>query len=130
MNGCLKSFSPPACQPQLARDERRARGIYYTPPDIARLATKLTLGPLTTAPRILDPACGAGEFLMEAYRTLRQRFGPAAARRAIFGADIDADAVSAARDRLTTVDPRFDSTNLQVADALDRRSLQIGRAHV
>ena len=69
-----------------------------------------TAAPAGTAVRILDPACGAGIFLLAAYRRLAQRTtaspDPAALRadaaegplcRSVFGTDIDPESVSAAR---------------------------------
>jgi hypothetical protein len=60
------------------RSAQRARGVYYTPAAVARYIVDRTLGPLLDAapedelPRlaVLDPACGAGAFLTEAYRVL------------------------------------------------------------
>jgi adenine-specific DNA-methyltransferase len=88
-------FSPPHNEPQLARQEKRAKGVYYTPPEVVRWIVTRSLAilrgreslasdnfqPATTslakdsrppdvAPpeplRILDPSCGAGAFLLEA----------------------------------------------------------------
>src|SRR5206468_265145 len=58
-------------KPQL----RKARGIYYTPAPLAEHVVERTIGRLlegqTTRPvRILDAACGAGVFLVLAYRRL------------------------------------------------------------
>ncbi len=51
-------------------DDRRGRGSYYTPPALAAEVAHLTLAPLLTAesapPRVLDPAMGAGAFLIAA----------------------------------------------------------------
>jgi SAM-dependent methyltransferase len=120
------AFSRPLHEPQLARDERRATGVYYTPPEIVRLIVDLTLEPLlgsdvrsATPPRILDPACGAGEFLVDAQRRLSERFGPMAAAKSVFGSDIDSRAIAIARQRL----PDLDRINLLVGDALNCAAL-------
>jgi len=57
---------------------RKAGGIYYTPTNVVRHIVKSTLGrllefsnPGTVAKlRVLDPACGSGSFLLEAYQVL------------------------------------------------------------
>lgn len=57
---------------------RRAEGVYYTPRLIADTLVRRTLGPLSTGKspsellmiRVLDPACGAGTFLLAAYQHL------------------------------------------------------------
>lgn len=77
-------------------DERRARGAFYTPPELVEwvLSRALTSG---TA-RVLDPACGTGNFLVAAAR----RLGDV---RAVYGSDIDEQAVRIARLRLQAEDP-------------------------
>ncbi len=66
-------FSPPRDEPLLTRKEKRAKGVYYTPPEIVRWLVKRSLELLTAAGqassslRILDPSCGAGAFLHEAH---------------------------------------------------------------
>src|SRR5262249_24618639 len=106
-----RQFSPAACQPQLSPTDRKRFGVFYTPPEIVRLIAGLVLQPRRIArsavPRLIDPACGAGEFLLEAYRRLAEARGECAAREAVFGIDIDSSAVNTARSRLQAVDPRF-----------------------
>jgi len=119
------AFSPPTQEPQLSRDARRATGVYYTPPEIVRLIVELTLGPLRPhrGPlekplRVLDPACGAGEFVIEAHRFITATYDGTAARDAVFGVDIDPAAVSAARQRLCGIDSERHVKNLFAGDAL------------
>jgi SAM-dependent methyltransferase len=50
------------------RNQRKKLGEFYTPPSIARYIIK-RLG-IHRDSRILDPACGSGTFLIEAYRTM------------------------------------------------------------
>jgi hypothetical protein len=59
------------------RGERRRRGAFYTPTDIADRLAEFTLDPLlevwTSADKpllVLDPACGAGVFVRAAYRRI------------------------------------------------------------
>src|SRR5205085_2161130 len=112
----------PACQPRLSRPERKRLGVFYTPPEIARLIVELVLQPnsigATSPPRVLDPACGAGEFLLEAHRWLAVSHGAAAARQAIFGIDVNPSAVAAARSRLHAVDSRFPANHIVSCNAL------------
>lgn len=50
----------------------RQDGVYYTPPVLAEfvLAQVLTVDELKKCPRVLDPACGSGVFLVEAFRRM------------------------------------------------------------
>jgi SAM-dependent methyltransferase len=123
-------FTPPL-EPARSRDERRALGAYYTPPEIVRVVVDRVLGPLlarAAAPRVLDPACGGGEFLMEVHRRLRLRYRDEPLTTAICGVDLDPAAVRLARGRLAAehrpMDRRADKCIL-LGDALDPRLLQV-----
>ena len=121
--------------------DRRRHGVYYTPLPVVRhmLGRAWAAWAGGRPPRVLDPACGAGVFLVEAYRRLlddeESRHGRplttderlARLRASIFGMDIDAMAVEATRRALlrealgpdATAHPNTDlSANLFVADAL------------
>lgn len=50
------------------RDQRKKLGEFYTPPSIARYIVK-RVG-IGRDSRVLDPACGSGTFLIEAYREM------------------------------------------------------------
>jgi SAM-dependent methyltransferase len=50
------------------RNQRKKLGEFYTPPSIARYIIK-RVG-IDRHSRVLDPACGSGTFLIEAYRTM------------------------------------------------------------
>jgi type I restriction-modification system DNA methylase subunit len=62
------------------RTKRKSQGIYYTPQFVVRYIVRQTLGKLLEAPdmtpekahqlAILDPACGSGSFLIEAFDVL------------------------------------------------------------
>lgn len=109
---------------------RGEQGSYYTPPELARTMCELSIGPqlarLAGQPdphavlnvMAVDPACGAGVFLIEAARliasTLTVRIGgplvgtgvhtalvlPQVMRECIFGIDIDPVAVDLAKTAL------------------------------
>jgi len=54
------------------KGKARQDGAYYTPPALAEfvLARLLTIDVLKQTPRVLDPACGSGIFLVEAFRRM------------------------------------------------------------
>jgi tRNA1(Val) A37 N6-methylase TrmN6 len=123
-------FSVPQDEPELSREECRARGVYYTPPEIAAWIVAETYGPLLedwngvgSAPRLLDPACGGGVFLLAARERLEKRRSElglrnepqaAAVRSAIHGRDIDTGAIA----NLRTKWPELPAANLRCADTL------------
>ena len=76
-------------------------GRVYTPPALAARLVRRALEPLEGAPRICDPACGEGAFLVEARRFLVERGAdPCEAERCLFGMDVDGEAVARARREL------------------------------
>src|SRR5262249_40292830 len=117
--------SPPEFEPALPATQRKAQGVYYTPPEIAERIVEWTLEPLIEEQRtvksklrILDPSCGAGEFLMAAYRRLAVTLGNEIARSALWGIDIDESAVAVARARLQSLDSAFPIEQIIAANAL------------
>ncbi|MFC1614635.1 N-6 DNA methylase, partial [Gemmatimonadota bacterium] len=60
--------------PDTIKEESKARreGAFYTPPILAEfvLSKILTPNSLKKEPRVLDPACGSGIFLVEAFRRI------------------------------------------------------------
>ncbi len=90
--------------------EREASGAYYTPPEIVDFVLNEVLPWGEAGARsVLDPACGSGIFLVEAYRRLVERERRARARRqldvdvlrdilvaSIHGVDINEEAVRVA----------------------------------
>ncbi len=96
---------------------RRAAGRFYTPSHLVEYLIEHTLPPLLANRRLtrdeplrlVDPACGAGHFLLAAYEHLLERYRaerPAPwsrrqrlliLRRHIFGVDLDPQAVEVAR---------------------------------
>ncbi len=118
-------FLPAEFEPTLAAGERKAQGVYYTPPEIAERIVDWTLRPLLeerrateTELRILDPSCGAGEFLVAAFRRLSAMVGSDAARSALWGVDTDDSAVGIARARLKSIDPAFPVDQVITTDTL------------
>ena len=114
-------FSLPENSPILSRGARRARGVYYTPPELVEIVLELTLPGLPSGGtgherQILDPACGAGEFLVGAAKWLAAR-GQSALLR---GVDTDSSAAGAARRRLAALDA---SASVIVGDGLDKELL-------
>lgn len=100
---------------------RRELGAFYTPPDVADGLVERALPP--GAPRVCDPACGDGAFLLAAARQLEARGidRTTIARDLLWGIDVDADAVTAARAAITEwagVDP---DGHLIVGDGLAHR---------
>jgi adenine-specific DNA-methyltransferase len=128
------SFSKPQHEPHLMREDRRARGVFYTPVEIAEWIVAQTYEPLLrqwhgeqSPPKLLDPACGAGVFLQAAMTALRNRCQQLqlskpeeqlAITQALFGTDIDEPTVKTARRQ--TMLP---ASNLQCADALAESEL-------
>ncbi|MEO1347396.1 MAG: N-6 DNA methylase [Cyanobacteria bacterium J06635_15] len=86
---------------------RKRQGSYFTPIDMADRMVRTTLTPVLQSaeglPRLLDPACGGGIFLLRAYRELlRQRdrypsLEPLTTaqllEQCLFGIDLDAGAL-------------------------------------
>lgn len=55
-----------------AASDAKDTSTHYTPPELVQYIVNEVLTPdvLTTSPRVLDPACGSGIFLAEAYRAI------------------------------------------------------------
>ncbi|MFG3157119.1 N-6 DNA methylase [Streptomyces sp. NPDC048219] len=133
---------------------RATLGSWYTPPEVAAAMCRLSFGPqlgkLSQHPDpgnvlqilVIDPACGAGVFLIEATRLIARRLAervsgvtpapavhlkhalPVVMRECVFGVDIDPVAVDLARTALwLEVDGRmpfdFMDRNVIVGNALD-----------
>ncbi len=101
------------------RARRKQQGIYYTPQFVVRYIVRQTLGRLLDDPamtperarrlRVLDPACGSGSFLIEAFDVLDRWLAQhdphtdARARRLailqdnLYGVDLDDQAVEVTR---------------------------------
>ena len=97
---------------------RRALGAFYTPADVADRLVELTLP--SGAPRVCDPACGDGAFLLAAARHLERRGidRTTIARDLLWGTDVDADAVAAARAAIAEWSGVAPDGHVLVADGL------------
>ena len=84
------SLDPDAVETSLTaiEDERRERGVFYTPQWVTSYIVDSTVGPIAADFKfdperlrtitILDPACGSGAFLAEAFRYLLELAAAAA----------------------------------------------------
>lgn len=105
---------------------RKAKGAFYTPAPVVRGLVDAVLSRLDDAPSVLDPACGAGAFLLAALRRLSLRERPGQVLPRLHGVDLDARAVGLARAALVVEAARLDpgvglgapGPRLQVGDAL------------
>lgn len=87
---------------KIARAQKRADGVFYTPADVANYMAENSLLPLIgndARVSVFDPACGTGVFLRASLSVYKQR-EPAAdlfkiAKDLLFGTDIDPWAVDA-----------------------------------
>lgn len=89
-----------------AADEARSQGLHYTPVELVHLTLDPVFEGLTPDARIIDPACGSGAFLVEAFRRLvwRASEGKPASRQIVrnilykqlFGIDINRAALGIA----------------------------------
>jgi hypothetical protein len=100
----------------------RRRGAHYTAPDVALGLVARVLDHWNGAgvPRVIDPACGAGVFLVAAAELLVRRGADASsALRSLHGADLDPQAIDAAHRALgewAGIDAS--DADLRVADGL------------
>jgi len=90
-----------------SEDSARSRqGSFYTPAGLVEATLDLALGDaaLPAAPRVLDPACGAGHFLLAVAARLGAGLPPAdrlhLVENTIYGVDLDPIAVELCRLRL------------------------------
>ena len=81
----------PERQPQVATSERKRLGMFYTPPDLARFLVDWAVR--AGDDRVLDPACGAAVFLIEAEKRLKA-LGGHVGPGSLIGYEIDGNAVA------------------------------------
>ncbi|CCE98542.1 hypothetical protein SFHH103_04051 (plasmid) [Sinorhizobium fredii HH103] len=89
-----------------AADDAEAQGLHYTPIELVHLTLDPVFEQLPGSARIVDPACGSGAFLVEAFRRLvwRATGGKPASRQLVreilygqlFGIDINKSALGIA----------------------------------
>ncbi|RJO67440.1 MAG: N-6 DNA methylase [Myxococcales bacterium] len=72
ISAIYEEFYHPETKDDTKKKKARQDGAYYTPPVLAEfvLSRVLTEGVLKKNPRVLDPACGSGIFLVEAFRRI------------------------------------------------------------
>ena len=79
----------------VSHQTRKARGAYYTPPEIASFLSRWAIGCRPAI--VLDPTCGDGVILQAAGRELRAL---GVAKPALVGIDIDEEALQQTAERL------------------------------
>jgi len=86
------------------RARQRATGVFYTPSHVVEYILENTVLPThgdnsAPIPRVLDPACGTGAFLLPAFRARAgsQAQGVLTPLTSLYGVDIDPYAVAATR---------------------------------
>ncbi|KMO22857.1 HsdM family class I SAM-dependent methyltransferase [Methylobacterium indicum] len=89
-----------------AAEEAHAQGLHYTPIELVHLTLDPVFEQLPLGARVIDPACGSGAFLVEAFRRLvwRASQGKPASRKVVrnilhnqlFGLDINPSALGIA----------------------------------
>lgn len=88
---------------KLQPDQRRLKGVFYTPDLLAEWMVRGTLKHCLESdieePTLLDPACGAGAFLLAAHRIFTAS-GIVHPVRLMHGVDVDEFALRSVRDRL------------------------------
>ncbi|MEE8104291.1 MAG: N-6 DNA methylase [Planctomycetota bacterium] len=112
----------------LCDGHRRNAGAHYTPRELTRSIVSRALADRDgAAPRVCDPACGCGAFLVEVARTLAKRGEVDVAdvvRDCVFGVDLDPRAVEMTRLALwllvgdVTLSPDSVAPNIRCGDAL------------
>lgn len=72
ISSIYEEFYHSSASEEVKRSTVRQGGAYYTPPVLAEFLLSRVLTPETikNTPRILDPACGSGIFLVEAFRRI------------------------------------------------------------
>lgn len=91
----MAATSPPALEApgdrdaQSARDRCRDRGVYYTPPTLARVLAEWALE--HQPERVLEPSFGDGVFLRASLDAM-EKAGVTDPKRRLFGVEIDAEA--------------------------------------
>lgn len=110
----------------VSANEKKKNGIAYTPNEIKKIIIDKLLVQ-DRAPKIIDPACGCGAFLISAVESISKRYGISykeVIENYIFGIDIDAIAVRRTKVLLTLLtylngEQEMCSFHLYNANALD-----------
>lgn len=87
--------------PSEALEGRKARGAFFTPPEIAEFLTRWAIHDKPEA-LVLDPTCGESVFLIESGRALRDLgVSPDRLDAQVFGVDVHPESLSASSDLLS-----------------------------
>ena len=72
ISSIYEEFYHPSAIDEEKKNKARQDGAFYTPPVLVELVLSrtLTFSELMKKPRILDPACGSGTFLVESFRRI------------------------------------------------------------
>lgn len=108
-------------------EERHDLGQYYTPPEVVRLINRICV--TSGGDRVMDPGCGSGSFLVDAYRRLREldpSLDHEAALDQIHGVDINRFPahLSAINLALRDLDTATHQVNVEVADFFNVDAIQ------
>lgn len=94
INGVSHDVIGASFEKSLEYFERKNLGQYYTPKEIVEyILSQLNI---TKDTKILDPACGCGSFIMEAFELLKREYGLRSIKN-IYGVDINENAVNMTR---------------------------------
>ncbi|WP_395680496.1 class I SAM-dependent DNA methyltransferase [Dokdonella sp.] len=86
---------------EVVADQRKARGAFFTPPEISRFMAAWALR--TPRDRVLEPSCGEAAFLVPAASRLRELGAPQEALvEQLHGQDIHAESLEEARQILSS----------------------------
>jgi len=77
-------------------EDRKKRGVFYTPPDMARFMVEMD-GLQWREGKVLDPACGSGVLLSAAYDAMRHNDTHRHVLQRLWGVDLDPYAVRITR---------------------------------
>jgi predicted RNA methylase len=109
---------------------KAGEGQYFTPRRVIDSAVKIM--EITRKDKIIDPACGTGGFLIEAYRSVAENMKPPNARtfahKQIWGVDKDGINVKLARAMMVILGDG--SSNIHVGDSLAEHRWQEDYAHL
>ncbi|MCA1307981.1 SAM-dependent methyltransferase [Microbacterium esteraromaticum] len=103
----------------LSGNLKAAEGQYFTPAQVTRAAVRML--DIQVTDKIIDPACGTGGFLIEAFRDMVERIGNEAAvrtwaHRSIYGVDKDSINVKLTRAMMLVLGDG--STNIHIGDSI------------
>ena len=120
-----------------SRDSRKKKGQYFTPGDIVQYlcSSVLSLKSNTKQIRILDPACGSGQFILALYERLLNHYislgdSPIQAkeriiRHSLYGYDADLVAVKIARYNISRISGcDISDINIHCVDFLNRDGVE------